>query len=175
MGKKKKAEALRQSGLAMATNFLNYGGQYHHHKDQMIFGGAGLYIAACSYLLFSEDVELFVSTDPVLSMILFGASALGAFKFILAQYKWRKHAADLVRSCTTLSSHWLLTAPSKVDLEPVPWGDRKLPRGLANEMNATANNGKWGDAKWVFGMITLWSFITAIHLFGDLICRWACS
>lgn len=175
MGKKKKAEALRQSGLAMVTNFLNYGGQYHHHKDQMIFGGAGLYIAACSYLLFSQDVELFVATDPVLSMILFGASALGAIKFLEAQYKWRKYAADLVRSCTTLSSHWLLTAPSKVDLEPVNWGNRVLPKALANEMNAMAKNGLWGDAKWVFITIALWSVVTAFHLFGGLICQWACS
>ena len=113
-------------------SFRDYFGAYHHHKEQMAYAAASLYLAGSTAVVFNAHDIMAVADRRPLVLVLLAATSGLAFLFVYWQLEKREIAAGIVEACNHLiSAHQDMPANDPV---AQTWRGVPLPKALTNKL-----------------------------------------
>lgn len=119
----------------------DYYGTYHHHKENMAYTAATLYLTAATAVII-KGPEVWSWTSACLVAVLLLSSCAIGFVFVVWQLYQRALAADIVMACTSIATI-LLTPPAGGAAPNVALGRYRglpFPQILIDELNMVAQN-----------------------------------
>lgn len=141
------------------ANQMQYWATYHHHKEQMAFGAAALYLTGSAALSFLGIDPIYMNHFVLWLCMIFFLLLTGiiGIAFVYWQLGHRAFAAEMVRTYGLLSIRWLNNSPGKDDLD-----EAKDPEGrpIANGVLRVYNKEVKDSYDWFQGP----NFATALTL-----------
>ena len=111
---------------------------YHHHKEQMAYGAATLYVGALTAAALTPSRVWEPAISKTWFLVASHAVAAVAFVFVGWQLRKREFAADLVRGCGALLAEDLAGQTKGAELQPATHGEHQFPAALVSRLNAIA-------------------------------------
>jgi hypothetical protein len=148
---------------------------YHHHKEQMAFGAATLYIAGTTALLFTDTPfwgDGAGEVAPWVAAVGIGLVSIFWFCFIYWQFENRRRAANMVRACDHLLSRWATSGtvpPNAKDTGLEKYGNEFWPKFLVDELKTQGSedafnlNIRQSDA-WVCCIMIVWGALVIVRI-----------
>jgi hypothetical protein len=154
------------SHIEFVRNVRNGRSAYHHHKEQMAFGAAALYITGTTALLFTEDKfwnELLATQQGLFFAAIF-ITSICWICFVYWQFANRLKAATMVAACDTLLSKWVrpnTRPPSDAEYGLEDYEGDSWPKFLVDELNRQRNRIDFvrniGQSNaWVYVVMFIW-------------------
>jgi len=119
----------------LVLSYRDYYGTYHHHKEQMGFTAAALYLASATAVVGQAPALWEWKVPHLLLEILLAVSCLAGFAFVVWQLRLREKAADIVLACTTVATT-LLSSESPLDSTPASYKGLTFPKVLVDELDS---------------------------------------
>ncbi len=141
------------------TSHRDYYGAYHHHKEQMAFSAAALYLAGTAALVL-QDKPAWCVVAPVWALYMaLGVSTVVAFVFVAWQFALRGDAEKIVRHCNKLLAADLLNQEASV------------PATEVEQLKALLTRRPWWartvyPVLLAYGVIIAWAALGVLRIFA---------
>lgn len=143
----------------MILSYRDYYGSYHHHKENMAYTAATLYLAGATTLVVKGAAIWDWGQEWFVIALLLISGVLG-FAFVCWQLYQRAIAADVVMACTSVITMLLASDKSrKSDLLPKSWHGIPVPKILFDELKSMAQNRKLLSGSRLAAIFTLLALI----------------
>lgn len=118
----------------LVLSYRDYYGAYHHHKEQMAYTAAVLYLAASAVVVRQTSKIWQLPRLMLVALLVF--SAAGGFAFVIWQLRNREFAAKMVLACTTILAK-LLIEPAQLAaaISLTDYNGITLPRIVVDELD----------------------------------------
>jgi hypothetical protein len=147
------------------TNLREYFSTYHHHKEQMAFSAAALYLTGITALVIQPDIiwaRIFHPAVTIIFVIIFSLLAIG---FVSWQLIMRSFAADIVSACDDLTTKWLVAFNVNLNLEQTNYRGRKMPQFLEDELESQHRiNKRWLPNTITIASMIIWSILLILRI-----------
>ena len=143
----------------LVVSYLNYYGQYHHHKEQMAYAATVLYLAAAAWLMFAKPDFLECGPQKWYRVTFIVIIAVAALAFVFWQLRQRRFAANIVEASTRLLMRLVGGEPLTL-VDPRFYNGLLMPHFLVDELVAVAEMRSWIRGAGVSELITYATMVT---------------
>lgn len=163
----------------LIISYRNGLGSYHHHKEQMAYRIALIYLLGAIALAIQGKSYLDKIFNPIEFVVIKSVivlSALGAFKYVIWQFKNRQFASDMITACNNMATRWLIVEPKPEELEAEKikcdrWvhPESLWPKAIKDEYEKICDNrGLLGSPRYseylAYGLMGLWTIAALIRI-----------
>jgi len=118
----------------------DYYGGYHHHKEQMAYTAATLYLGAATTVVIQGSKVWSWDSVCLVALLLVGSATVG-FAFVGWQLYQRAIAANIVMACTTLATRLLAhSGESAPNISATAYRGLTFPQLLVDELKSIDQN-----------------------------------